>query len=546
MESIPFEDIPSSFNSISTLYSTYLTQYDRLGKFYNAPYKNLSGQRHILEGARSRRIDRSQLAAILEDQQIRMATGKDAEAHALLLEHDNTFAIVTGQQVGLFGGPLYTILKIVTVLKLADKLRERIPDCNFVPVFYLEAEDHDFDEMSGISIINAGNDLQTFRYFPGGKPLEKNLGPVGSIVFDEEINSVLDALGSSLQPTDFRAAVMEMLRDAYRPGGDFTAAFVHLIKNLFANSGLVFLDPRDRAIKQLIRPILLRELTSHPKTSEIVIKRSAALEEIYHAQAKPRAVNLFLLHRGGRFLIEPRETGFGLKGARQRFTDEEMKKLIEDSPELFSPNVLLRPIVQDYLLPTFVYVAGPSEIAYFAQLKEVYEHFEVTMPVIYPRASGTIIEEKVMRITEKFDITPYDLFSNIELLQKNISGKLSDVKLDDVFDKTLKQMDADLKELRYALNTVDPTLKGAYENAYNKIEFQVNKLKQKAFEAQRKKFSTAMRQLEKAALHAAPNGTFQERVFPFFQYSNKYGFGFVDWLYEQVDIEKFEHQLFYR
>lgn len=546
MESIPFEDFPSSFNSISNLYRTYISNFDSVEKFYSAPFRSLADQSDILQAVTSRHVDRSQIAAILEEQQVRFGTGKDSEAHALLLQQDTTYAIVTGQQVGILGGPLYTIYKIITALKLADKLNNELSGYNFVPVFYLEAEDHDYDEISTVSIIDVKNEMQSFQYLPEGKPLEKKQGAVGSMVFDNEIEQFLSRIETNLQPSNFRASVMDMLRRAYRPGVDFASAFAAYITYLLPNSGLVILDPRDQALKNLLKPVFKKELQTHPKTSEIVIKRSATLEETYHAQAKPRAINLFLQHRGGRYLIEPRETGYGLKGARQRFSDEEMNALVENSPELFSPNVLLRPIIQDYLLPTFAYIGGPSEIAYFAQLKDVYKHFDVTMPVVYPRASATVIEEKVQRIIDKFDISPFDFFMELELLQKNVSTKLSDVKLEDVFEKAHANIDDCLKELRYALQTVDPTLSGSYDNARKKIEYQVNRLKEKAYDAQRKNFSTAMRQIEKAALHIAPNGTFQERTYPLFQYCNKYSLEFVNWLYENIEIDNFDHQLLMR
>lgn len=546
MESIPFEDFPSSFNSISNLYRTYIGNFDHVENFYNVPFKNISSQTGLLESIARRHVDRSQIGAILEEQQIRFGTGKNSESHALLLQQDNTFAVVTGQQVGILGGPLYTIYKVISCIKLAEKLNNEHPSYNFVPVFYLESEDHDYDEVSNVSVIDVKNNLQSFQYLPGGKPFEKNPGSVGSIVFDNEIGPYLDKIEQHLQPSDFRPGIMEQLRQTYRPGVDFATAFASYITDIIPNSGLVILDPRDRGLKHLVKPVLQKELQTHPKTSEIVIRRSAALEEAYHAQAKPRAINLFLQHRGGRYLIEPRDTGYGLKGARQRFSEEELLDLTENSPELFSPNVLLRPIVQDYLLPTFVYVGGPSEIAYFAQLKDVYQHFDVTMPVIYPRASATIIEEKVQRTIEKFDITPFDFFIDLELLQKNISAKLSDVKLEDVFEKANTNITESLKELRYALQTVDPTLTGSYDNARKKIDYQINRLKEKAYDAQRKNFSTTMRQLEKAALHIAPNGMFQERTYPLFQYCNKYSMEFVSWLYDNLDIENFDHQLLMR
>jgi bacillithiol synthase len=546
MESIPFEDFPSTFHTLSSLYRTYVTNFEHVEKFYNGSYADLPGQTHVLERAAKRPLNRAQIGAILEEQQKRYGMGKESETNALLLQQENTYAVVTGQQVGLFGGPLYTVYKIITALKLTEEANRLFPELSFVPVFYLEAEDHDYDEISTITLANTQNELQSFRYYPDGKPFERNAGSVGSIEFSDTIASFIDDIYLNLVPTDFRESVIELLHQTYRPGVDFATAFARYIHTMFPHSGLVMLDPRDRALKQLVRPLIRKELDEHPRTSEIVIRRSAVLEEHYHAQAKPRAINMFLNHRGGRYLIEPRDKEFGLKGARQRFTRDDLLRMVDESPELFSPNVLLRPIFQDYLLPTFVYVGGPSEIAYFAQLKEVYHHFDVTMPIIYPRASATIIEEKVKRVMEKFEISPFDFFTDLELLQKNVTSRLSDVNLEDVFKSSTARLEDNLRELRYALQTIDPTLSGAYENARKKIEYQINRLKQKSYDAQRKNFSTAMRQIEKAAIHVAPNGFFQERLFPLLQFCNKYSLDFPKWLTERVDINNFEHQLYYR
>jgi bacillithiol synthase len=546
MESISFEDFPTTFNSITQLYRTYVSQFDHIAKFYNGSYRDLSGNEALLEAIGKRNVNRYQIASILEEQQRRFGIGKESEEHAAALQHENTFAIVTGQQVGIFGGPLYTIYKIITAIKLAKSLNLTFPEYTFVPAFYLEAEDHDFEEMSVVTFLNMKNELQSLHYLPNGKPLEKNPGPVGSIVFDHTLHDLIGKIEENSLPSEFRTAVFDMLRSSYRQDVDFTTAFVDYIKTVFPHSGLIMIDPRDKKLKSLLKPVFTKEIETHPKTSEIVIHRSAILEEHYHAQAKPKAINLFLLVRGGRYLIEPREDGFSLKGSRQRFSSQEMFDLLEQSPELFSPNVILRPICQDYLLPTFVYVGGPSEIAYFAQLKDVYSYFNLVMPVIYPRVSATIIEEKVNRTLQKFDISAFDFFTDIDLLQKNITNKLSDVKLDDLFVKSLSAIDEHFKELRYGLQSVDPTLGDAFDNAKNKIEYQINKLKEKAFNAQRRNHANALHQIEKSLLHIAPSGIFQERMFPLLQYYNKYGLDFVKWLYERADVQKFEHQLFFR
>ncbi len=546
MESISFEEFPSSVSSLTQLYRTYISQYNQIAKFYNGNFRELDRQSPLIEEIKSRYRNRVRTASVLEDQQRRMGMGKPSADNAASLQHENTFAVVTGQQVGFLGGPLYTLYKIITTVKLAEKLNREFKEFSFVPVFYLEAEDHDFAEMSIVHFLNSSNEFQSAQYLPNGKPVEKNTGPVGSLVFDGTLQETINTVYENLTPSEFRDTVFEQIRASYKQGNDFAAAFTQYINALFPNSGLVIVDPRDKDLKQILKPIFSRELETHPRTSEMVIRRSAVLEEHYHAQAKPKAINLFLLWRGGRFLIEPRDDGFGLKGNRQRFTRDELTGLIDQSPELFSPNVLLRPICQDFLLPTFVYVGGPSEIAYFAQLKEVYAHFDVPMPVVYPRISGTIIEEKVNRTLKKFDLSPFDFFTDTDMLQKNITSKLSDVKVDELFGKTLEHFEEYLKELRYGLQSIDPTLGSGFDTARSKIEYQLNNLKEKAFNAQRRNHANALHQIEKSVLHIVPNGMLQERVFSAFQFATRYGPDFVKWLQDQVKLENFDHQFYYR
>ena len=211
-------------------------------------------------------------------------------------------------------------------------------------------------------------------------------------------------------PTEFTTKVLDLFRSAYRPGTTLSKAFVYLLNVLLENSGLIFLDPNTPEVKQLLSPIFKQELTNISKSCQLVISESERLEQKYHAQVKPRSVNLFLHQPGGRFGIEPHPDGFALKGARQYFTTEELLNLLEQSPESFSPNVVLRPICQDFLLPTISYVAGPAEIAYFAQFKLLYEYFDIPEPLIYPRASLTIIEERVQKIIDKFDLKLLQVF----------------------------------------------------------------------------------------------------------------------------------------
>jgi bacillithiol biosynthesis cysteine-adding enzyme BshC len=315
------------------------------------------------------------------------------------------------------------------------------------------------------------------------------------------------------------------------------------MNQVFEDSGLVFLDPGNVELKKILKPVFQKEIAGLSKTSQMVVDTSAGLEEHYHAQIKAKSINLFMLHKGGRYLIEPRENDYSLKGTRQFFSKEELNSIVENSPELISPNVVLRPICQDAILPTIAYVGGPSEVAYFAQLKPVYEFFDVQMPVVYPRASVTIMEEKVKNILEKFQVDFTEIWSGIDPLLIRIAEQVSEVKVDVLFDLLHRRIHEAVAESRFGIQQIDPTLSGAIDSTLSRIESQLNVLKEKAQSAQQRRQEVTIKQIQKVAANIFPKSNFQEREFNVIYYMNKYGPDFVKWLSGEIIIERFQHQL---
>jgi bacillithiol biosynthesis cysteine-adding enzyme BshC len=541
--SIEFKDIPAECGGFSDLFVDYVTAYDRVARHYNGHFKDLSHFRQILEQVGRKERDRSALVRVLAEQNREFYCSIKTLANIDLLHEDNTFAVVTGQQVGLLGGPLYTIYKIITTLKLTDRLNDDFPECHFVPIFWLEDEDHDFEEVNNIKVVDPENKAKKIEYLLDGKPLERNVGAVGELQLDGFIDEFFKHVEESLINTEFKGKLFETLRHYYQHGSTFTKAFVGLVNHLFEDSGLIFIKPNHAELKRLMSPIFQREINEHPKVCQLVIDRSAELEQRYHAQVKAKALNLFLFDKGGRYLIEPREEGFGLKGARRHLTMEELKQIAADRPELLSPNVVLRPICQDTVLPTAVYVGGPNEIAYFAQLKPIYEFFDLTMPIIYPRATATILEEKLESILQKFELDLTAFFGNLETVLRTVSEQISDIKVEDMFRNVGARMRESLNELKFGINQIDPTLLGALDTASSKIEFQLNVLKEKTINAQKKKNEIALKQVEKVANNILPFGELQERQINVIYFMNKYGLDFVKWLTEEVKIDLFHHQV---
>lgn len=543
MDWIEYKDLPTNDTPFSQLFLDYLSSYEKVKKFFPGNFRDQKTWETTLERVAQRSLNRSDITRILSLQNRNFHCGVKTLANIDALLNDNTVAIVTGQQVGLFTGPLYTIYKTLTTLKLVEMLRSRFPSYNFVPVFWLEGEDHDYEEVNSVSLINKTNDLTRFEYELRNRTKGDNFGAVGLLELDESIEDLFRRVESEIVETEFRPKVLELFRIAYQKGMNFNRSFVHLMNDLLEDSGLVFLDPHDPEFKKLLAPVFRKELETTPALCQLVIDQSAQIEKGYHAQVKPKPVNLFFFHNGGRYLLEPRSDGFGLKGSRQHFAKEQVMEMVESNPSVFSPNVVLRPICQDSLLPTAAYVAGPGEISYFAQLRPLYKEFEIPEPIIYPRASVTIVEEKVEKVISRFDIPITEFLRDVELLKQRIAEQVSEISLDELFGGTVAGMNETLKSLKSGLQKIDPTLAGAFDTSRNKIDFQLDVLRQKAAAAQKRQHEVALRQVEKAAFHLFPFSNFQERELNVLHFLNKYGLEFLRWLHGELVIDKFKHQI---
>jgi bacillithiol biosynthesis cysteine-adding enzyme BshC len=306
----------------------------------------------------------------------------------------------------------------------------------------------------------------------------------------------------------------------------------------------VIFDPQSGGLKELLKPLFAKEILHHQDHALKVVTVSAKLEEVYHAQVKARTVNLFYHYNDARYAIEPDDDdGFRLRRKKMRFSKEELLALIEKHPAKFSPNVLLRPVCQDYLLPTGFYIAGPAETCYFAQAMPLYDAMGVTAPVIYPRASVTLIEKHLNEALTKLKLTINDLFTKSDEMQHTALRNALGFDIESLFNETQNEIAAQLDRLTVLLATMDKTTADAGQRYKVKLISALLEYKGKALQSELRKQSAVTGQLNKIRGSVFPGEKLQERVFNLFFFANKFGLSVVDRIFEQIQPGLFEHQI---
>lgn len=537
---INFSDIPKNHN----LFLDYMYEFENVSDFYKYDFREKENYGEVFKKIIESRINRElNLEPILRDQYQTLPQASEKTRNNIKgLNNTKTLAIVTGQQLGLFGGPLYTLYKVITTIKLSRQLKERYEEYNFIPVFWLEGDDHDFNEIRWIKLINNQNELTEISY-SDEIPEDDAKRSVGTLTLTNEINSVLDVIKNTLRETEFTPNLLSRLSEIYTEGKTIKQAFRELLFWLFDEHGLVLFDPQDKEIKKLLVPVLLREIEGFREHTQKLVLTSAKLEEIYHAQVKIKPVNLFFSTDDGRYSIEPVDDTFRLRRKRKQFSKEELVDTIKNEPERFSPNVLLRPICQDYLLPTALYIAGPSEIAYFAQVTPLYELFEIETPIVYPRASATILEKSIQSNLDKFNLELKDIFIKTDLLKDQIIASVFENNVNELFDESVKQLELIFDELKTKLFSIDKTLSDSSDKYRDKVLSSFTELKSKAVQAQKKKHEISLKQIDKISESIYPTENLQEREISFIYFANKYGDSFMKKIVDELLVNCYEHQV---
>ena len=525
------------FPWIRRLTSDYAFEYARVAEFFAGSPADPAAWSDVITRTQRHPRQRERVVELLLAQQERRGAPAEALEATAQLADPNAVAIVTGQQAGLFGGPLFTLLKAITALKLARQVREThgVPA---VAIFWIEAEDHDWAEVRSCGVLD--RELAQ-RVVQLGELTGANQGPVARVCLDETIETTLTDLAAMVPETEFTPWLLERLRSAYAPGVGMADAFGRWLDAVLGPHGLIVYDAADPAAKPLVADLFARELEQAGRTARLATEAGTRLQAAgYHAQVMPAdgSVALFRLDNG-RHPIQ-RDSG-GFRAGEDTFPSADLVAQVRTHPEAFSPNVLLRPLVQDTLFPTACYVAGPNELAYLAQLRGVYDAFGIPMPLMYERATATLVDSNAMRFLTRHDVALESLQAQDEAALNNLLQAQLPASVDAAVQDAARSIDERIALVAQEVIQIDATLEGAARSTLSRMQDDLKKLHAKIIQAAKRKDETLKRQFRHAQAQAFPGGHPQEREIGFVYFLDKYGPALIDRLADDLPIEMGHH-----
>jgi bacillithiol synthase len=462
--SIPFHRLPHQ----PKLFVRLIEDFASVSPFYaHAP--NLNEVKRVATSLDFPAERRREVGAILRGQNERFGAGAATQSNLGKFE-GGAVAVVSGQQVGLFSGPAYAIYKALTAIQIAEELRES--GIEAVPIFWMATEDHDLDEVRHVTWFDNGNLVRFELPGDGSKPVgDVRLGPA----IHDHVKKATGLLSGPASET-----LSQILEHSYRPEETYGSAFGKLFARLFAEQGLILLDPLDARLHRVAAPLYKKAIEGRDELNDKLLQRGKDLERAgYEVQVKvtARSTLLFSIRDGVRQAIAT--SNGNLKSGDTSWTREEALRQVDSAPGTFSANALFRPVVQDFLLPTVAYLGGPAEIAYLAQSSVIYEHLLGRMPVVLPRAGFTILDPRAEKLLQKYGLCIENLWAGPQELRRKMESVSVPEALSRNFDRDKAQMESTLAELGAQIEKLDPTLAGSVQTARNKISFQLEKLRRK-------------------------------------------------------------------
>ncbi len=471
---LPFSQLPHQ----PKLFLQFVERFSTVKEFYAHPPK-MEAVRSVARKLKFPQERREEVASALREQNIAFRAGEATLKNLASLEK-GAVAVVSGQQVGLFSGPAYAIYKALTAIQVADELSRA--GIRAVPIFWMATEDHDLEEVRHSTWFASG-ELRRFEL-----PLASEAGmPVGRIPLGPQVAEMARE-ASSLLAGHSSELLGRFVEESYAPTETYGSAFGKLFTRLFAEQGLILLDPLDARLHCVAAPLYRKAMEERDALNEKLLQRAKELDRAgYEAQVRVTARSTLLFRMCGAARQAVRVSNGKFLSGEKSWTPEELFRVVEAEPECFSPNALLRPVVQDYLLPTAAYIAGPAEISYFAQAEVIYRHLLGRMPVILPRAGFTVLDAKAEKILRRYGLEVEDAWVGSQELRRKMEVSSVPKSLGKNLDKGVAQTEHMLAELKKQIVRLDPTLSGAVETARKKIGHQMEKLRRKAGKAQDQK-----------------------------------------------------------
>jgi bacillithiol synthase len=524
-----------SFNAIphtTRIFSDFLSYSPAVRKFFPTQ----PDAEHIAAFAKSVPRNDARQAHIADalEKQNRAWGASEATLRNVQRLRDGAFAIVTGQQVGLFGGPLLALFKVASALALAKQVEALGVEC--VPVFWLASEDHDLAEVNQSLLLT-----HDFQLVPFKAPTRSVDGaPVSTIRFAEGMNDAVkqaaELLGESL--------AADYLRESYAEGETFSNAYAKLYTRIFRQHGLILLDPADSELHRIATPLLADALQRAPEIDDALLARNRELQAgNYHEQVKVtgESTPLFALVEGARAPIHRANGQF--KIGREVVSGDELQRRVEAAPENFSANVLLRPVLQDYWLPTLAYIGGPAEVAYFAQAAVVYDKLLGRITPILARMSATLIESRIEGLLAKYQIDLPELFHGECQLRDCIAARSLPAELRQNFEQARRAVEEAMQRASGSLQKLDPTLVEAAARASSKMRYQIDRLEKRAAQAELRRSEIITRHAAQIENAVYPNKTLQEREIAALYFYAKYGPDLISRLVDLAQARCPEHKV---
>jgi bacillithiol synthase len=506
----------------SKLILDYLAESQSLKRFYYQ-YPSREGISDLLNSFESIH-NREVLVSVLSRQYNGLKAGtvsNEVIQNIERLKDKTTFTVTTGHQLNFFSGPLYLVYKLLSTIKLAQTLCTQFPEKHFVPVYWMASEDHDIAEINNLTLFNKRLEYQT----------DYN-GPAGNLKLDK-IGSLIDEIKSLGGTSESNDALIDQILSSYKDGTFLSDATRDWINHFFGKYGLIILDPSDKELKQSFIATMKDDLFNHTAFKNVTETISDLKKEGYDVQVQPREINLFYLYENKRSRIVREKDKFQVLESAISFSEEEILSHLNEFPERFSPNVVLRPLYQQTILPNIAYVGGPAEIAYWLEYGSMFRSYKVNYPVLFLRNCMLIADGNLLEKFHRLGFSTEELFEDEEVLIKKYLANNSEGEFN--VNKYAEKFSVIFEELNSELNDIDPTLRSSAESEKQRLSNALKQLEQKIIRALKRKNETEVNQIRKVKDRFFPGKELQERTETMLPFLMKYGENFISAIYDQVD-----------